>query len=343
MHRLPLLALLQICQSLPLSALAALAQSCKRLANVVHGPSTDSTLWRSHCLSSSPSPSPSTVFGSAVSWCDLFALQQLVLHRSLPPSLTTASLSDASTASLLFARMRLAVAPVFVSPPPVLNVALLQAPRVAPLALAAAHVLRTILDVFPRLVQLRLSDDQPPPPDMQTAEQRDVFVLAPSRSHTPVRVCVLASSVVLDNVNAPATLVAHAAAEWASRDAVLFVACGERALDCQLAQDLLATADAQLVRRIGVFVSPKIDIEPFKPLMYRAATPLSPTKARREEENSSCCAISVMRSLEAVINWVVDAEQQHEEMRRRPSSNNDSPASSAAARSRPDSVNGRST
>lgn len=216
-----------------------------------------------------------------------------------------------------------------------LNVALLHAPRITPLALAAAHVLRTILDVFPRLVQLHPTDNQPP--HIHTTTQRDVFVLAPSRSHTPVRVCILASSVVLDNVNAPATLVADAAAEWASRDAALFVACGDRALDSQLTQDLLATADAQLVRRIAVFVSPKIDIEPFKPLMYRAATQSSPSKnARQQEEN--CCVINVMRSLDAVINWLVDAEQ-HDESSSRRTGTNDSSTSSPATRSRPHIVN----
>jgi hypothetical protein len=333
MQRLPLLPLLQICHSLPLSSLAALAQSCKRLANVVHGAPTDSSLWRSHCTSSTSSSSTSSssssttisqfVFGTALSWRDLYALQQLILHRSLPRSLATASLSDASTASLLLARMRLAVAPIFVSPPPVLNVALLQAPRIAPLALAAAHVLRTLLDVFPRLVQLHPSDDQHERTlAQQDQQQRDVFILAPSRSYTPVRVCVLASSVPLDNVNAPATLVADAAAEWASRDAVLFVACGVRALDAQLTQDLLATADAQLVRRIAVFVSPKIDIEPFKALMWRA-TPSSPSKAKAE----NCCLISVMRSLDAVINWLIDAEHDDSSSRNN-SGRNESPVAS---------------
>lgn len=338
MQRLPLLPLLQICHSLPLSSLAALAQSCKRLANVVHGAPTDSSLWRSHCTSSSSSTTSSSsyisisqfVFGTALSWRDLYALEQLILQRSLPRSLATASLSDASTASLLLARMRLAVAPIFVSPPPVLNVALLQAPRIAPLALAAAHVLRTLLDVFPRLVHLHPSDDQHERTlsQQELQQQRDVFILAPSRSYTPVRVCVLASSVPLDNVNAPATLVADAAAEWASRDAVLFVACGDRALDSQLTQDLLATADAQLVRRIAVFVSPKIDIEPFKALMWRAATS-SPSKAKAE----NCCVINVMRSLDAVINWLIDAE--HDDgisSSKNNSGRNESPIASPATR-----------
>lgn len=332
MQRLPLLPLLLVCHQLPLAALAALAATCKRCANVVHS-TADAALWRARCQSDSAA----LIFGAKFAWRDLFALEQLVLHRALPPALASASISTASTAAWLLAHVRLAVAPIFAAAPPVLNVALLGAPRLSPPALAAAHVLRTLLDVFPRLVVV----DQPSESAAASAStSKQVFVLAPTRAHTPVQVRVLASRVPLDNVNAPATLVAEAAAEWADRDAVLFVACGDAALDAQLAADLLATVDAQLVRRIAVFAPASIAVEPFKPLMWRA---------RSSGATANQCVIGVVRSLDALINWVVDDEDNNSNnaatdsdgvtspLRRRNHLNkNDSASPSAGARARLD-------
>jgi hypothetical protein len=332
MQRLPLLPLVLICQRLPLAALAALAATCKRLANVVHS-TADASLWRARCLSSTPV----TIFGANFAWRDLFALERLVLHRALPPRLASASISDASTSAWLLAHVRLAVAPIFAAAPPVLNVALLGAPRLSPQALAAAHVLRTLLDVFPRLVTTVQTNDSADQPS-SLPQQQQVFVLAPTRAHTPVQVRVLASHVPLDNVNAPATLVADAAADWADRDAVLFVACGDAPLDTQLTADLLATVDAQLVRRIAVFVPSSIVVDPFKPLMWRATSAHDDAKTR--------ATISVVRSLDALINWIVDddsdesavSDEQKSERRRMSRSNssnigtiatNDSSASSS--------------
>jgi hypothetical protein len=120
--------------------------------------------------------------------------------------------------------------------------------------------LRTLLDVFPRLVTTVQTNQIPPIRHRRCRSSSRCLFWRHRAAYTPVQVRVLASQCAARQCQCTCDIGCRRCRRVGGprRGAVCRVR--RRALDAQLTADLLATADAQLVRRIAVFVPSSIDM-----------------------------------------------------------------------------------